>query len=108
MTEKSNKPGDMPEWLLGAWRLQRAEPGVQILPGTGMEFRRDGKLCYRIPMEEEVHIFELEYEIEGDWLRTQHDPADHAQAVRFCLAEDGSLELDFNGTRAWFRREGLH
>ena len=99
--------GGVPPWLLGRWRLQRAEEGVEILPGTLMEFRGSGVLVYRIPLEGEAHVFELEYSVRGDLLCTRHAAAGHAQTVRFGQPVAGELELDFAGVRAWFSRETL-
>lgn len=96
---------DTPHWLLGRWRLQRCEAGLEIQPRTGMHFRADGELEYLIPQEGRELRFSLEYRIEGNLLCTEHAAGGHAQAVRFDRLEEGLLELDFNGRRAWFRRE---
>lgn len=92
-------------WLIGRWRLQRCERGLELQPRTAMQFHADGQLTYLIPQEPRELRFSLEYRIEGNLLCTDHPAGGHAQAVRFQRLEDGLLEFDFNGRRAWFRRE---
>lgn len=98
---------EVPSWLLGRWRLQRAESGVDLQPGTEMDFRPNGLLLYRIEVCEQVHEFELGFEVEGSLLRTVHGANGQRQSVRFGLEHSGLLELDFSGNRAWFARERL-
>jgi hypothetical protein len=96
-----------PDWLLGRWRLQRVEPGLEILPDTRMEFRADGKLLYTITVQGRHTLFELAYRIAGELLHTEHPTGGHTAAARFALQRDGLLEFDFDGRRAWFARERL-
>lgn len=96
-----------PDWLLGCWRLQWAEAGLEILPDTRMDFRLDGELIYTITLEGRQAMFELEYRIEGALLHTAYPAGAHAAAARFLLESDGRLQFDFGGRRAWFVRERL-
>jgi hypothetical protein len=98
---------DAPDWLLGRWRLQRAEPGLDILPGTGMDFRAGGALIYTIEIAGRQAVFELTYQIAGSLLRTVHSSGGHIATSRFELGRDGLLQFDFGGKRAWFVRDGL-
>lgn len=97
----------LPEWLLGVWRLERVEQGLEILPGTRMEFRPAGELVYTIEIDDRRAVFELEYTVEGDLLTTVHPEGGHRTRARFSPRPGGVLEFDFGGGRAWFVREGL-
>ena len=96
-----------PGWLLGRWRLQRSEQGLEILPGTCMEFVAGGELRYTVMVEGLEHTFELRYQVRGELLRTQFGDGEQQAEPRFCRLPDGLLELDFGGRRAWFRLERL-
>lgn len=105
--EERSAPGETPGWLLGRWRLFRADAGLEFAPGTCMEFRPGGRLVYTIPVRGRDHAFALLYRVEGDMLRTDHPAAPHAASTRFNRAGGGLLEFDFAGARAWFVREGV-
>lgn len=98
---------EIPGWLLGRWRLQRAEEGLEILPGTRMEFRHGGELVYTISLQGREAVFTLEYELTGGIIRTLHRGGGHAASARLCRENSGLLEFDFAGKRAWFARESL-
>lgn len=99
-------PSSPPSWLLGAWRLLRAEGTLDFQPGTRMEFRERGELRYTIPVEGHQHVVSLLYRVEGDLLRTDNPSAPHATSTRFWLGEGEMLVFDFAGARAVFVREG--
>lgn len=96
----------VPSWLLGRWRLQRAEPGVELLPDTRMEFRAGGELIYILTVEGQEAAFSLSFAVRGNMLHTEHEGG-HSMMARFDLEASGLLEFDFAGRRAWFRRERL-
>lgn len=96
-----------PDWLLGRWRLQRAESGLDILPGTRMDFRAGGAVIYTIEVAGRQAVFELTYRVDGSLLRTVHPTGGHIATSRFGLGHDGLLQFDFGGKRAWFVREAL-
>ncbi len=105
MANQDPKAGVAPQWLLGNWRLQRAEKAVSIMPGTRMHFMADGTLRYIIALEGREHLFELTFTVEDKLLRTENPDGGQQQAVRFACTDAGLLELDFAGARAWFARE---
>ena len=94
-----------PDWLLGRWRLLRAEAGLDFAPGVAMEFAPGGRLRYTFDVGERAQVVALVYQVHGDVLRTDNPAAPHAVETRFKLAEAGVLEFDFSGTRAWFVKE---
>lgn len=97
---------EAPGWLLGRWRLLRAEPGLDLLPGAQMEFRGGGDLRYTLTVEGREAVFTLRYRVEAGVLYTAHEAGQKAQ-VGLSLDVDKGLELDFAGRRAWFVRESL-
>jgi len=96
-----------PEWLLGRWRLQRSEQGLEIQADTCMEFLAGGELRYTVIAEGLEHTFELRYEVRGEVLRTDFGDGEQRAQPQFRRLPDGLLELDFDGHRAWFRLERL-
>ena len=95
----------VPRWLLGRWRLLRAEASLDFAPGVRMDFRPAGRLIYTIAVEGREHLIELLYRVEGDVLRTDNPAAPHATSTRFAQGAGGVLEFDFAEGRAWFVRE---
>ena len=98
-------PHAVPAWLLGRWRLLRAEPGLDFAPGVRMEFKLGGRLVYTIVVEGHEHVVKLIYQVEGDTLRTDNPENPHVATSRISLGEGGVLVFDFSGARAWFVRE---
>ena len=94
-----------PGWLLGRWRLMRADPALDFAPGVTMDFRPGGRLRYTITVEGHAHELALLYTVEGDVLRTDNPAAPHATATRFWQGEGGVLVFDFAGPLAFFVRE---
>ena len=97
--------GLVPRWLLGRWRLLRADRGLDFVPGVLMDFRPGGRLRYTITVEGRAHEMALVYRVEGDVLRTDNPAAPHATATRFWQGEGGVLVFDFAGPLAVFVRE---
>jgi hypothetical protein len=102
-----NARGDVPAWLLGRWRLMRADAALDFAPGVVMDFRVGGRLRYTITVEGQAHEVALVYSVEGDVLRTDNPAAPHATATRFWHGEGGVLVFDFAGPLAFFVREEL-
>lgn len=98
---------DETHWLLGCWRLHWAEPELEILPETQMEFLANGSLIYTINLEDKQAVFELVYRLEGTELRTFHQDGGHATVSRISIERDGRLQFDFDGCHAWFKRAHL-
>ena len=94
-----------PGWLLGRWRLLRAEAALDFAPGVRMEFCTGGRLLYTIVVEGHTHVVRLIYRVDGDELRTDNPGNPHATSSRISLGEVGVLVVDFSGARAWFVRE---
>jgi hypothetical protein len=98
-------PDEVPDWLLGQWRLLRAEAGLDFAPGVRMDFAPGGRLRYSFVVDGRLHEVVLVYRVEADVLRTDNPAAPHATATRFALGAGGVLVFDFAGARAWFVRE---
>lgn len=94
-----------PEWLLGRWRLVHAEPDIGFLPGTCMEFHRDGALRYTIPLEGREQVITLLYRTDDGLLRTENPLAPHATATPFRQGPGDTLVLDFPDGPAVLLRE---
>lgn len=106
MAEHDFDPGGgVPGWLLGRWRLLRADAALDFTPGVGMDFGPGGRLRYTIPVEGRGHVVALVYRVEGDVLRTDNPSAPHATATRFWRGAGDVLVFDFAGAHAWFVRE---
>ncbi len=104
-TPPPRDPHDAPVWLLGRWRLLRAEPGLDFAPGVAMEFAPGGRLRYSFDVGDRLQIVALVYQVHGNTLRTDNPTSPHAVETHFRLGEAGVLEFDFSGTRAWFVKE---
>jgi hypothetical protein len=98
-------PHAVPAWLLGRWRLLRAEAALDFAPGVRMEFLPGGRLRYTIDAGGRPQVIALVYRVDGDMLRTDNPSNPHAVATRFSRGEGGVLVFDFSGARAWFVRE---
>ena len=105
MTVPGHDPHQVPAWLLGRWRLLRAESGLDFAPGVGMEFGPGGRLRYTFDVGGRLQAIALVYRVEGNVLRTDNPSAPHAVETHFRLGEAGVLAFDFSGTRAWFVKE---
>ena len=101
----SDDPHAVPVWLIGRWRLLRAEAALDFAPGVRMEFLPGGRLNYTIDVGGRAQVIALVYQVEGDMLRTDNPANPHAASTRFSRGEGGVLVFDFSGARAWFVRE---
>ena len=101
----SDETPAVPTWLLGRWRLLRAEAALDFAPGVRMEFLPGGRLLYTIDVGGRAQVIALVYRVEGDMLRTDNPGNPHATSTRFSRGEGGVLVFDFSGARAWFVRE---
>ena len=98
-------PHTVPAWLLGRWRLLRAEPGLDFAPGVAMEFGPGGRLRYTFDVGDRAQTVALVYQVSGSTLRTDNPAAPHAVETHFKRGEGDVLEFDFSGVRAWFVKE---
>lgn len=94
-----------PDWLLGTWRLYRADPSLDFAPGVRMEFAANGHLQYHVDVGGSDQIVELLYRVDGDTLHTENVLAPHAMSVKFAREGEDVLALDFGGACAWLLRE---
>jgi hypothetical protein len=92
-------------WLLGTWRLYRADAALDFAPGVRMEFAMDGHLRYHITVGGTDQVVELLYRIDGDTLHTENVIAPHTMCVKFAREGEDVLALDFGGASAWLLRE---
>lgn len=93
------------DWLLGTWRLFRADPGLDFAPGVRMEFADGGVLRYHVDVGGNDQIVDLVYRIDGDILHTENLIAPHSMSVQFAREGEDVLALDFGGASAWLLRE---
>ncbi len=93
------------DWLLGIWRLVRADEPLDFAPGVRMEFRPDGVLRYHVDVAGADQVIALVYRVEGDMLHTDNPAAPHTMSVRLSHGEGDSLLFDFGGPRALLVRE---
>jgi hypothetical protein len=93
------------DWLLGTWRLMRADEPLDFAPGVRMEFLPDGVLRYHVDVGGTDQTIDLIYRVEGDLLHTENPAAPHAMSVRVSHGEGDSLLFDFGGPRALLVRE---
>ncbi len=96
-----------PTWLLGTWRLLRADALLDFAPGVRMEFRDEGQLHYHIDVGGTDQVVSLRYRVDGDVLHTENPTAPHAMSVRITHGAGDVLLLDFAGPQAMLVRE-LH
>jgi hypothetical protein len=92
-------------WLLGIWRLMRADVTLDFAPGVRMEFLPGGHLHYHVDVGGTDQVIALLYRVEGDLLHTDNPDAPHRTTVRIVQGEADVLLLDFAGAQAMFVRE---
>lgn len=95
----------MTHWLIGTWRLLRADAALDFAPGVRMEFLEDGTLHYHVEVGGRDQVIDLRYRLEHDMLHTENPAAPHAMSVRWSEGTGGVLVLDFAGPKAWLVRE---
>ena len=93
------------DWLLGTWRLMRADSALDFAPGVRMEFLPAGVLRYHVDVGGKDQVIELVYRVEGDTLHTDNPAAPHSTSVRIVHGHGDVLLLDFAGPQAMLVRE---
>ena len=93
------------DWLLGTWRLYRADDSLDFAPGVRMEFANEGVLRYHINVGGTDQVVNLLYRVEGDTLHTENLIEPHVVSVKFAREGEDVLALDFGGASAWLMRE---
>ena len=94
-----------PAFLLGRWRLLRADPGLDFAPGVEMEFRQGGRLLYSFEVGDRRQVVSLVYSVHDDVLHTEYPGAAHDVEARFSFGAGEVLLFDFAGARAGFVKE---
>ena len=92
-------------WLLGIWRLMRADASLDFAPGVRMEFLSEGVLRYHVDVGGQDQSVDLVYRIEGDVLHTDNPAAPHRMRVRIEHGVGDVLLLDFGRAQAMLVRE---
>ena len=99
-------------WLLGIWRLMRADASLDFAPGVRMEFLIDGVLRYHVDVggqDQSIDlIYRVESDVDGDVLCTDNPVEPHCMSVRIQHGEGDVLLLDFGGAQAMLVREVEH
>ncbi len=102
---QSDHPSDphaAPAWLIGRWRLLRAEASLDFAPGVRMEFCGGGRLLYTIVVEGHAHVVRLIYRVDGDELelvawagpeQTQHTRIKIGEGICGLAAATGQTEI---------------
>jgi hypothetical protein len=93
------------DWLLGTWRLMRADPSLDFAPGVRMEFLPDGALHYHVDVGGTDQVIALVYRVDGDLLHTDNPASPHSMSVRIVHGAGDVLLLDFAGAQAMLVRE---
>jgi len=93
------------DWILGIWRLLRADPSLDFAPGVRMEFCQGGTLRYHVDVGGRDQVIDLVYRLDGDVLHTDNPASPHSMSVRIVHGEGDVLLLDFAGPKAMLIRE---
>lgn len=93
------------DWLLGTWRLMRADEPLDFAPGVRMEFLTGGLLRYHVDVGGTDQTIDLVYRVDGELLHTDNPAAPHSMSVRMVHGEGDSLLFDFGGPQALLVRE---
>lgn len=93
------------DWLLGIWRLLRADASLDFAPGVRMEFLGDGVLLYHVDVGGQDQVVDLVYRVDGDLLYTENPAAPHSMCVRIEHGAGDVLLLDFGDAKAVLVRE---
>ncbi len=91
--------------LLGTWRLLRADPGLDFVPGMRMEFLEHGRLRYSFDVGEHREMIAMHYVVDGSTLRTEVPGTTHAVAAGFEFGPGNVLVFHFGDAKAWLLRE---
>ena len=93
------------DWLLGTWRLLRADPHLDFAPGVRMEFLPGGELRYHVDVGGRDQVIHLLYRVDGNMLYTDNPASPHSTAVHIAHGAGDAMLLDFSGAQAVFVRE---
>lgn len=92
--------------LLGCWRIERADGGIDATTPTDIEFLPDGLADYCVHVGGSWQVIPLVFRLEGDALvmhaRPPLVPQEERSRIRF--EPDGALVMELGGGRVWLRR----
>jgi hypothetical protein len=88
--------------LVGCWHLMRADD-ASAEPAEA-DFREDGRLYYSVLSGDRWQIMKLRYRVDGGLLVTDQPSHPREERTRFSMDADGSLILEFEGQRSWFKK----
>jgi hypothetical protein len=92
--------------LLGTWRIERTEDGIDSTTSTEIEFLPGGLADYCVHVGGAWQVIPLVFRIEGDVLvmhpRPPMVPQEERSRIRF--EADGALVMELDGGRVWLRR----
>ncbi len=92
------------DMILGSWHLIRAEGEFDTGEGVELEFKPSGELIYATDTGDRWQIMRLTYRIQDDVLITDQPSAPREERTHFRLEGDGTLLLDYDGAKCWYRR----
>ena len=92
--------------LLGSWRIERADGGIDATTPTDIEFLPEGLADYCVHVGGGWHVIPLVFRIEGDVLVTHPRPpmVPQEERTRIHFEPDGALVMEHGGGRVWLRR----
>jgi hypothetical protein len=88
--------------FLGRWSLLKAEGDFDVGEGVTMTFTSDGKLVYVIHQKDSKQIMNLIFRVNGSRLITNQRSHAGAETTEFSFDPEGTLVLDYGGSKAWF------
>ena len=92
--------------LLGCWRIERGDGGIDDSTPTDIEFLPGGLADYCVQVGGGWHVIPLVFRIESDVLvmhpRPPMVPQEERSRIRF--EPDGALVMEHGGGRVWLRR----
>ena len=94
------------ERLLGCWRFERTEGGIDGTTSTEIEFLPGGLADYCVHVGSGWQVIPLVFRIEGDVLVMHPRPpmVPQEERSRIRLEPDGTLVMELDGGRVWLRR----
>ena len=102
----SDRASPSVEQLLGCWRIERADGGIDDATPTDIEFLPGGLADYCVNVGGGWHVIPLVFRIEGDVLVTHPRPpmVPQEERSRIRFEPDGVLVMELGGGRVWLRR----
>ena len=92
--------------LLGSWRIERADGGIDDTTPTDIEFLPGGFADYCVHVGGAWQVIPLLFRLDGDVLVTYPRPpmVPQEERSRIRFEPDGALVMELGGGRVWLRR----